>query len=115
MKIVINKCYGGFSLSEKAILRYAEIKNINLTKVEDGYWSYFVNADLEDGNPDKYFSDRQIPRNDLALVQIVEELGEEADGAYASLSITEIPDNTNWQIDEYDGMECVEEVHQRWY
>lgn len=32
MKVVINKCYGGFSLSEKAILRYAEIKNINLTK-----------------------------------------------------------------------------------
>jgi hypothetical protein len=28
MKIVINKCYGGFSLSPKAIKRYAELKGI---------------------------------------------------------------------------------------
>lgn len=115
MKVVINRCYGGFSLSEKAILRYAEIKGIKLEKVEDGYWSCFVNVDLDDDDPDKHFYDRGLKRNDPALIQVVEELGEDADGSCASLRITEIPDSTNWQIDEYDGMECVEEVHQRWY
>lgn len=28
MKVVINRCYGGFNLSPKAIKRYAELKNI---------------------------------------------------------------------------------------
>ena len=28
MKLVINKCYGGFSLSPKAIKRYAELNNV---------------------------------------------------------------------------------------
>ena len=26
MKIVINKCFGGFALSKEAMLRYAELK-----------------------------------------------------------------------------------------
>jgi len=113
MKIVINRCYGGFSLSDEAILRYAEIKGINLTRVEDEdkFWSYFI----IDGDKDKYFSDRELPRNDLVLVQVVEELGAKANGQCAKLRIIEIPDETNWQIGEYDGMEHVEQVHQRWY
>ena len=30
MKVVINKCYGGFGLSDAAMHRYAEIKGITL-------------------------------------------------------------------------------------
>jgi hypothetical protein len=30
MKVVINNCYGGFSLSHKAIMRYAELKGLTL-------------------------------------------------------------------------------------
>lgn len=29
-KVVINKCYGGFGLSHKAVMRYAELKGIKL-------------------------------------------------------------------------------------
>ena len=29
-EIVINKCYGGFGLSHKAIMRYAELKGFEL-------------------------------------------------------------------------------------
>ena len=34
-KIVINKCFGGFSLSYKAIRRYAEIKGFKLHVIID--------------------------------------------------------------------------------
>ena len=30
MKIVINSCFGGFGLSEAAVMRYAEIKGITI-------------------------------------------------------------------------------------
>ena len=30
MKVVINACYGGFGLSEKAVMRYAELKGLTL-------------------------------------------------------------------------------------
>lgn len=85
MKVVINKCYGGFSLSKKAMK--------------------FLGVGSE--WPD-------IVRNDPKLVECVEKLGEEANGVYAELKVVEIPDDVNWEIGEYDGLEWVEEVHRRW-
>lgn len=57
---------------------------------------------------------RPDDRADPLLVQTVEELGEAANGAHAELKIVEIPDGTKWEIDEYDGMESIHEVHQSW-
>lgn len=85
MKVVINRCYGGFGLSEKA-MKFLEV---------DSRW------------PD-------IARNDPKLVECVEKLGEEANYIYAKLKVVEIPDDVNWKIGEYDGLEWVEEVHRRW-
>ena len=85
MKVVINRCYGGFSLSEKA-MKFLGVDNC---------W------------PD-------IARNDPKLVECVEKLGEEANGMYAELKVVKIPDDVNWKIGEYDGLEWVEEVHRRW-
>ena len=85
MKVVINRCYGGFGLSEKAM----EFLGVG------SEW------------PD-------IARNDPKLVECVEKLGEEANGTYAELKVVEIPDDVNWEIGEYDGLEWVEEVHRRW-
>jgi hypothetical protein len=48
------------------------------------------------------------------LVQIVEELGNEASGRCAKLKIVEIPDDINWAIEEYDGSETIAEEHQTW-
>jgi hypothetical protein len=48
------------------------------------------------------------------LVQVVEELGKEANGNYAKLEIIEIPDDVDWEIDEYDGMEHIAEKHRTW-
>lgn len=111
-KIVINAWYGGFNLSDKAILRYAEIKGINLVW-EDGRWGkHYYKDSVSDDN---HFSDDDIPRDDPVLVQVVEELGHDADGHAANLKIVEIPDDVEWHIAEHDGSEHVAENHRKWY
>ena len=90
MKIVINSDYGGFGLSKEAIKLYNERSE---TKIEH---------------------DWDVERDDPILVQVVEELGEEAEDAFAALKIVEIPDGIDWDIEEYDGMEWIAEVHRTW-
>jgi hypothetical protein len=89
MKVVINKCYGGFSLSKAGM----EFMGLGW----DGYG---------------FCSD--IPRNDPKLVECVEQLGTDAGGKFAKLCIDEIPDNTQFSIQEYDGFEHVAEKHRTW-
>jgi len=89
MKIVINKCFGGFGLSEVAETRYKNESGNNVS-----YWD--------------------IPRDDPILVSIVEELGEDSWGGHAELKVVEIPDGIEWVIDEYDGTEWVAEAHRTW-
>ena len=93
-KIVINKCHGGFGLSDAAMRRYAEIKNI------------------EDVNTIHIYD---IRRDDPALVQVVEELGEKSSDRCADLRVVEIPEGVSWLIGEYDGLEHVAERHRTWY
>ena len=100
-KIVYNGCYGGFGLSHEAIMRYAEIKGITLKIKKEKYGTTFYD---ENGN---YFSSFEFERNDPALVQVVEELGDKANGQSARLLIEEVPVGTMYRIDEYDGSESV--------
>lgn len=53
-------------------------------------------------------------RTNPLLLQIVEELGDKADGSCASLKIIDIPDDMEYEIEEYDGKEWVSEIHNRW-
>lgn len=85
-KIVYNACYGGFGLSEKAINRYWQIKG--------------------EPAPNDWY-DRDVDRADPILVQVVEELGKEANGYCAKLVIDELPSGTLYRIDEYDGLESI--------
>lgn len=101
MKLVINKCYGGFGLSKKAIEEYAKTKGITLGKYNET-WGYYEG-----------FNDPA--RDDQDLVTIVERLGEAANGRCAELSVVEIPDGVNWKVEEYDGKEWIAEVHRTWY
>ena len=111
-KIVFNTCFGGFSLSDAGIRRYLELKGIPFVEEEDNSWSWstvrFRIADLDDGSPD-YFSSYDIEdRADPALAQVVEELGEAANGDCAELCIRELEPGTKYRIQEYDGSEWVE-------
>jgi len=113
IKIVINADFGGFSLSHEAIRRYAELKGITLftEKTDSEYIPYSYSIDEKGEIP---FYDNEIPRDDPALVQTVQELGEAANGNFATLKLTEIPDGVNWYISEYDGLEHVAERHRTW-
>ena len=47
-------------------------------------------------------------------IEMIEEEGTSINGPYAGLKIVEIPDDVNWYIEEYDGMEHVAERHRTW-
>jgi hypothetical protein len=82
-KIVYNACYGGFGLSEKAFARYKELGGA------------------------AYDYDWEIARTDPILVQVIEELGEEANNWASNLKITAVHAGTKYRIEGYDGMETV--------
>jgi len=158
-KIVINSCYGGFSLSPKGLKRLAELQGkecyffkdefvdgdikyipVSIDEIGDTLffsaftvsnpqevllelnqknksWREMTNEEKESYNKaydDIYLSAREIPRDDLLLVQVVEELGKAASGRAADLKIVEIPEDVEWQIEEYDGLEYVAEKHKTW-
>lgn len=136
MKVVINRCYGGFGLSYSAVVRYLQLKGLPCFAYENDYKTdeyipskgensssllfYFTKAlEGKSATTDElkkyYFRDYDIERNDPLLVQTVEELGPAANGQYAELKVVEIPDGTDYEIDEYDGIESISEVHQKWY
>lgn len=113
MKIVINEDFGGFSLSNKAIARYLKLKGIEYEVVEGRDFTCFYHKGFLNSN-DHYIDEYNFERNDPALIQVVEELGEDANGRYSSLKIIEIPDDVDWYIGEYDGREHVAERHRTW-
>lgn len=133
-KIVINKCYGGFEMSPAAVRRYAEIKGLTLYTFKDGntdflnpvfipcgwdedfYYIHYATAPVVDGKYQEgsYWHYSDIERTDPALVQTVEELGEVANGPCSELTIIEIPQGLEYDIEEYDGVEWVAEKHRTW-
>lgn len=84
-RIVINRCFGGFSLSDEAVELYARFKGVYPDEV-DAY---------------------EIERDDPKLANVVEEMGAGANGDSARLEIVTLPKGTLYRISEYDGMERV--------
>jgi hypothetical protein len=152
MKIVINKCYGGFSLSPKAVARLAELKGKKAYFFKGGFGSSPRTPFTLDDIPGLIWMAYSVPnppagpsatewhamtteqrhevnaavdavrlstrpgdRADPDLVQVVEELGEAANGFGAELDVVEVPDGVDWEIAEYDGMEHIAEKHRTWY
>lgn len=140
MKVVINACYGGFGLSPEGEDAYAKLKGINLYRYQQtkhrykdgveqyekvkkgdctGFFYHVYTKDFGDSfskhpSDEYYWSYRDIKRNDPDLVSVVENLGEKASGDCASLRVVEIPDDVDYIIDEYDGIEHIAERHRTW-
>lgn len=93
MKLAINTCFGGFSLSEDA---YNEL---GLP------W---------DGFGFKYSHEGIKTRSDPKLIACIEKLGPKANGRVAELKIVEVPDDLILEITEDDGFETIEECHRSW-
>ena len=128
-KVVYNACYGGFGLSKEAVQRYWELKEQQVW-IEDAQWGFTVwlvppEERLKPKNTEEFYAmsfservaynqacseqtwyDRNVDRHDPVLVQVVEELGDKANGKYAKLAIAQV--SGPYRIDEYDGFESVE-------
>ncbi len=109
-KIVYNACYGGFSLSDAAVVRLAELKGVTLY-TENSEWGgtlHWTSPPTDAGNTGRTLFDRQPEdRADPLLIRVVEELGPAAAEKWAQLEITELPAGTKYRIAEYDGLESV--------
>jgi len=138
MKIAVNKCYGGFSLSYDAMKRLSELKGYKIycyrqTKYnyKDGIdeykkidipnkndlFIYYFSEDLGETTNElrgQLLSQSDIIRNDPDLIQVIEELGNKANGKCANIRVVDIPDDINWEIEEYDGSEWISECHRTW-
>lgn len=135
MKVVVNRCFGGFNLSNKALLelikrnsKYVEKMDVNnYFKDKDEILRDFVEFDVEYKQhrylnmllKDSYLymiKDKYLEnfRSDPDLINIIEDLGEKSFGKYANLEIVMIPDDIKWYIDDYDGRETIREEHRSW-
>lgn len=97
IKIVLNRCHGGFNLSDEALALYANAKGYSLHKSS-------THVALVDPTGDTVYQD-EIPRNDPDLVKIVEELGDKASSWVSKLEVQEIDISSLFWISEYDGLE----------
>ena len=117
MRVVVNRCYGGFGISREAFLRLRELDD-KAALEETDIGEVWKGINPEGKVRDSLFLDafcRDIERNDPLLLQVMDEMGAERVSAQlAKLEAVEIPDGTDWEIDEYDGWESVEEKHRRW-
>lgn len=117
MKIAISKSHAGYSLSKRAMYKYAELKGITLYDNSkehtygDWYTDYYTSRKR---TPDSRLSCYDIRRDDPALVETIESLRSEANGELADIRIVEIPDDVDWVIEEDDGVEWVAERHRTW-
>lgn len=135
-KVILNKCFGGFGLSKEAYELYAKKKGIsvfhytqeNLKKEIYTYatddnrtFDFYFTKDFGDN---VYISDEDFKeyflnldekfREDKTLIEVVEELGEKANAFYSNLKIVEIPDDLDYVIDNYDGIETLRQKVQEW-
>lgn len=135
-KVILNKCFGGFGVSKEAYELYAKKKGIDVfhytqknlkneiytyaTDDNRSFDFYFTkdfgdNVYISDEDFKKYFLNLDEKfREDKILIEVVEELGEKANSMYSNLKIVEIPDNLDYVIDDYDGIETLHQKVKKW-
>jgi hypothetical protein len=120
-KIAVNKCYGGFSVSKEAALKLRE-KGVKVVFKGEPYsdgsisdmdekWGFRIHNEDFGIEHNNYYAWRADPR----LIEVIEKLGSaKASGSLSAIEVVNIPDDVEWEIDEYDGIETVHEAHRSW-
>ena len=126
MRVVLNSGFGGFGISDEALMRL--IEQGAAVVVECPYSPPLAPVPLRDG----FIGDKGYPgrvnkggisyclaggdgvRADPDLVAVVSEMGEEAGDDLSTLVIIEIPDSIDWYIEDHNGFETVHEEHRWW-
>ncbi len=139
MKIVINARFGGFGLSEaayKKLIEWGIPAKPYIEQKRDPKTRLYLPEPANEGEiifdrtltPEQSFSDAEHirvlgrywetwiekQRTHALLIRVVEELGRAASGSLSSLKVVEVPNGTDWEIDEYDGLEHIAEKHRTW-
>ena len=101
MKVVINTCFGGFSVSQTLLLLIVQGETWESSELE---WNEY-----------------DVPRDNPVLIAALEGKIPDLDqpdgwwnGISARLKVVEIPDGIAWNLVEYDGREHIAEVHRTW-
>lgn len=139
MKVAINGCYGGFGLSTEAFIELLRRKGKTIYPEGTGpYTNYWLtpidqqpailrkqfyevtgpareeyNKVREAAGPIyqfQYYEDRTDPD----LIAVIEQFGDKASSSLGRVYIVEVPDDVEWTIEDYDGVEWVAEKHRRW-
>lgn len=137
MKVILNKCYGGFCVSQEAYELYAKKKGIKIfpymIKFDNGTgkcqkandinsvittyftkdFGYFVETSDDDLKGKRFYLDGEY-REDPVLIEVVEELGDRASGRFSKLVVVDIPDGMEYEIDDYDGIETLHQKIEKW-
>ena len=141
MEIAINRCYGGFSLSQAALERLIELgipRRRYITEKIDPKTNLFLEEPQNEG--EVIFDDKLIPekekdefnaarfklrgslwetwvkdsRTHPLVIKVIKELGEKANSSCARIKIVDVPDGVNYFISDYDGMKTINEEHRSW-
>ena len=122
MKVLVNKCFGGFGLSQEALERLVDLGVPESVDTDDAPEGFYIGR-WSEKSLERRFSlldgpfflpSREEWRDHPLMIQVVEELGAAANGRFAELEIVEIPDDVQWGIDDYDGIETIHEKHRSW-
>lgn len=134
MKIVVNRQFGGASLSPLGV-KHAVMNGVPLNhwnhdpnvepKHTTGYkdlgdgWIQFgdglFNDIVKDGQQFTSHLDSEIAlRSHPGLIKTIEELGDKAFSRFSQLEIVDVPNDVDVQIEEYDGSEWIAEKHRTW-
>jgi hypothetical protein len=118
-KVAINRCFGGFGITDTAFENLLHRKGIAFDKVENKDSAFLGASYYQAGhiNDDDYYIssyDYYDNRSDPDLIAVIEEMGDSANGWAAEIAIVEVPDDVKWHIHEYDGIEHVAEDHRTW-
>lgn len=127
MEVVINSRCGGFRLSQKALEWLYKKQSLALSvksiekyfpneksKGEIDYHVELCGLLLINGCVVGFDDHNHNLRSHPDIVGVVKALGVEADTDISELKIVQIPDDTQYSIDEYRGQESIHQSHTIW-